>query len=185
MESDVTKILKAIKAGRDGATDELLPIVYNELRELATSKLRHEASGNTLQPTALVHEAYLRLIGSAEDDWENRAHFFGAAAEAMRRILIDRARSRKSQKKGGDAIQVSLDGLTEISEKKADELIALDEALSELEARDKTKADLVKLRFFVGLNMEESAQALDISLRTAERNWAYARAWLHRQISQD
>ena len=185
MESDVTKILKAIKAGRDGATDELLPIVYNELRELATNKLRHEAAGNTLQPTALVHEAYLRLIGSDDDDWENRAHFFGAAAEAMRRILIDRARSRKSQKKGGDAIQVSLDGLTEISEKKADELIALDEALSELEARDKTKAELVKLRFFVGLNMEESAQALDISLRTAERNWAYARAWLHRQISQD
>ena len=152
---------------------------------VATNKLRNEASGNTLQPTALVHEAYLRLIGSAGDDWENRAHFFGAAAEAMRRILIDRARSRKSQKKGGDAIQVSLDGLTEISEKKADELIALDEALTELEARDKTKAELVKLRFFVGLNMEESAQALDMSLRTAERNWAYARAWLHRQISQD
>ncbi len=185
MESDVTKILKAIKAGRDDATDKLLPIVYNELRELAAKKLQHEASGNTLQPTALVHEAYLRLIGSADDDWENRAHFFGAAAEAMRRILIDRARSKKSQKKGGDAIQVSLDGLTEISEKKADELIALDEALNELESQDKSKAELVKLRFFVGLNMEESAQALGISLRTAERNWAYAKAWLHRQVSQN
>ena len=185
MASDVTKILKAIKAGRDDATDELLPIVYNELRDLATKKLRHEAAGNTLQPTALVHEAYLRLIGSADDDWENRAHFFGAAAEAMRRILIDRARSKKSQKKGGDAIQVSLDGLTQISEGHADELIALDEALNELETQDKTKAELVKLRFFVGLNMEESAQALGISLRTAERNWAYAKAWLHRQISQN
>ena len=185
MESDVTKILKAIKAGRDGATDELLPVVYNELRELATNKLRHEAVGHTLQPTALVHEAYLRLIGSDDDDWENRGHFFGAAAEAMRRILIDRARSRKSQKKGGNAIQFSLDGLTEISEDKADELIALDEALNELEARDKVKAELVKLRFFVGLNMEECAQALDISLRTAERNWAYAKAWLHREISRN
>ena len=184
MESDVTKILKAIKAGRDDATDELLPIVYNELRELATKKLRHEAAGHTLQPTALVHEAYLRLIGSADDNWENRAHFFGAAGEAMRRILIDRARSKKSQKKGGDAIQVSLDGLSEISEEKADELIALD-ALSELESLDSKKAELVKLRFFVGLNMEESAQALGISLRTAERNWAYAKAWLHRQINQN
>lgn len=184
MDSDVTKILQAIKAGRNDATDQLLPIVYAELRELATRKLRHESSGNTLQPTALVHEAYLRLIGSADDNWENRAHFFGAAAEAMRRILIDRARSKKSQRKGGDAIQVSLDGLTEISENKADELIALDDALGELEAFDEAKAELVKLRFFVGLTMEESALALGISLRTAERNWTYAKAWLHRQVRQ-
>ena len=185
MESDVTRILKAIKAGSGEATDELLPIVYNELRELAAKKLRNESSGNTLQPTALVHEAYLRLIGSEGDDWENRGHFFAAAAEAMRRILIDRARARKSQKKGGDAKQLSLDGLTEISLEKADELIALDEALDELASVDSTKADLVKLRFFVGLNMEESALALGISLRTAERNWAYAKAWLHRQLSRD
>lgn len=185
MESDVTRILKAIKAGRGEATDELLPIVYHELRELATSKLRNEGSGNTLQPTALVHEAYLRLIGSENDDWENRAHFFGAAAEAMRRILIDRARARKSQKKGGDAKHVSLDGLTEITVEKADELIALDEALEAFAAVDKLKSDLVKLRFFVGLNMEESALALGISLRTAERNWAFAKAWLHRQMSRD
>jgi RNA polymerase sigma factor (TIGR02999 family) len=185
MDSDVTRILKAIKAGRGEATDELLPIVYNELRELATRKLRNEGSGNTLQPTALVHEAYLRLIGSENDDWENRAHFFGAAAEAMRRILIDQARARNSQKKGGDAKHVSLDGLTEISFEKAEELIALDEALDELAALDPVKADLVKLRFFVGLSMEESALALGISLRTAERNWAYAKAWLHRQVGRD
>jgi RNA polymerase sigma factor (TIGR02999 family) len=185
MESDVTRILKALKAGRDEATDELLPIVYNELRELATRKLRNESSGNTLQPTALVHEAYLRLIGSDDDDWENRAHFFGAAAEAMRRILIDRARAKKSQKKGGDAKHVSLDGLTDISSKKADELIALDEALNELAEIDSVKADLVKLRYFVGLNMEEAAGALSISIRTAERSWAYSRAWLQRQMSRD
>ena len=185
MESDVTRILKAIKAGRGEATDELLPIVYNELRDLATNKLRNESAGNTLQPTALVHEAYLRLIGSDNDDWENRAHFFGAAAEAMRRILIDRARAKKSQKKGGQAKHVSLDGLTEISMEKADELVALDEALNELAGVDRAKADLVKLRFFVGLNMEESAAALGMSIRTAERNWAYARAWLHRQMSRD
>lgn len=185
MDSDVTRILKAIKAGSGEATDELLPIVYSELRELAAKKLRNEASGNTLQPTALVHEAYLRLIGSESDDWENRAHFFGAAAEAMRRILIDQARSRKSQKRGGDANHVSLEGLTQISLEKADELIALDEALDELAAIDRVKADLVKLRFFVGLNMEESALALGISLRTAERNWAYSKAWLHRQVSRD
>ena len=183
MESEVTRILKAIKGGRDEATDELLPIVYNELRELATSKLRNEAAGNTLQPTALVHEAYLRLIGSADDDWENRAHFFGAAAEAMRRILIDNARSKKSQKKGGDIKHVPLDGLTEISLEKANELIALDEALNELAAVDSEKANLVKLRFFVGLNMEESASALGMSIRTAERHWAYSRAWLHRNMS--
>ena len=185
MDSDVTRILKAIKAGSGEATDELLPIVYSELRELAAKKLRNEASGNTLQPTALVHEAYLRLIGSESDDWENQAHFFGAAAEAMRRILIDQARSRKSQKRGGDANHVSLEGLTQISLEKADELIALDEALDELAAIDRVKADLVKLRFFVGLNMEESALALGISLRTAERNWAYSKAWLHRQVSRD
>ncbi len=185
MDNDVTRILKAIKAGRGEATDELLPIVYHELRDLATKKLRNEAAGNTLQPTALVHEAYLRLIGSESDDWENRAHFFGAAAEAMRRILIDHARSKKSQKRGGESQPVSLEGLPEISLEKAEELIALDEALNELAAVDSTKADLVKLRFFVGLNMEESALALGISLRTAERNWAYAKAWLHRQVCRD
>ncbi len=185
MDNDVTRILNAIKAGSGEATDQLLPIVYNELRDLAQQKLRHEASGNTLQPTALVHEAYLRLIGSENDDWENRAHFFAAAAEAMRRILIDHARAKKSQKRGGGDRPVSLDGLTEISLQKADELLALDEALDELAAVDAAKADLVKLRFFVGLNMEESAAALGMSIRTAERNWAYARAWLHREMSQD
>ncbi len=185
MESDVTRILKALKAGRDEATDELLPIVYNELRELAARKLRNESSGNTLQPTALVHEAYLRLLGSDDEDWENRAHFFGAAAEAMRRILIDQARAKKSQKKGGDARHVSFDGLSEISAEKADELIALDEALNELAEIDSVKADLVKLRFFVGLSMEEAAGALGLSIRTAERSWAYSRVWLHRQMSRD
>jgi RNA polymerase sigma factor (TIGR02999 family) len=185
MDSNVTRILRALKAGRDEATNELLPIVYNELRELATRKLRNESSGITLQPTALVHEAYLRLIGSEDEDWENRAHFFGAAAEAMRRILIDRARAKKSQKRGGEAKHVSLDGLTEISFEKADELIALDEALKELTEMDIEKAELVKLRFFVGLNMEEVAGALGISIRTAERSWAYSRVWLHRQMSRD
>ena len=185
MDNDVTRILNAIKAGSGEATDQLLPIVYHELRDLAQAKLRNEAAGNTLQPTALVHEAYLRLIGSANDDWENRSHFFGAAAEAMRRILIDHARAKKSQKRGGGDRPVSLDGLTEISLAKADELIALDEALNELTAVDSVKAELVKLRFFVGLNMEESAAALGMSIRTAERNWAFARAWLHREMTRN
>ena len=183
--SDITRILRAMKTNRDEATDELLPIVYDELRELAKRKLKNERSGHTLQPTALVHEAYLRLVGSDDDDWENRAHFFGAAAEAMRRILIDRARSKKSQKKGGEAKLVSFDGLTEISTGKAKELLALDDALDELAELDKGKADLVKLRFFVGFNMEEAAQALGISIRTAERMWAYSRAWLHRQMNRE
>ena len=183
--SDITRILKAMKTNRDEATDELLPVVYDELRELAKRKLKNESSGYTLQPTALVHEAYLRLVGSEDDDWENRAHFFGAAAEAMRRILIDRARSKKSQKKGGNAKLVSFDGLTEISTAKANDLIALDDALDELAEIDKSKADLVKLRFFVGFNMEEAAQALGISMRTAERMWAYSRAWLHRQMNRE
>ena len=185
MENDVTQILKAVKAGRRDATDALLPIVYQELRQLAASKLKKEVTNHTLQPTALVHEAYLRLLGSIDDNWENRAHFFGAAAEAMRRILIDHARARKSQKKGGDANRISLQSIGELSFEKADDLIALDDALKELSRVDKEKAELVKLRFFVGLNMQQVAETLGVSLRTAERSWAFARAWIYRQMKAD
>ncbi len=184
METDVTQILKAITSGRREATEELLPIVYKELRSLAASKLNKEVFGHTLEPTALVHEAYLRLIGDIDDDWQNRRHFFAAAAEAMRRILIDHARAKKSQKRGGEFNRVSIKALEGVPIRREEELLALDAALTELAERDKSKADLVKLRFFVGMNMEQAAEVLGMSLRTAERNWAYARAWLHRQICE-
>ena len=183
MSNDVTKILKAISSGDSGASSQLLPIVYRELRELATSRLANEVNGHTLQPTALVHEAYLRLVGAADDDWNSRGHFFGAAAEAMRRILIEHARAKKTEKHGGQMSRVSMETLEGFVLERTDDLIALDEALSELAQLDSGKAELVKLRFFVGLTMEQTASALGISVRTAERTWAYSRAWLQRSIS--
>ena len=181
---DVTKILLAIENGEDAASDELLPIVYNELRRLANAKLRHEAPGQTLQATALVHEAYVRLVsgGSESGPWNSRRHFFSAAAEAMRRILVDRARKKKSAKHGGAMKRVELDN-DMLARGRDEEIVALDEALERLEEQDKVKAELVKLRFFAGLTNKQAAKALEIGEATADRYWAYARSWLRVEIS--
>ena len=182
--SEVTQLLNAISKGQQQASDELLSLVYDELRKLAAHKLAQEKPGQTLQATALVHEAYLRLVGdSCNQQWNSRGHFFAAAAEAMRRIVIEQARRKASLKHGGDWQRIELDGLA-VSEESAPNLVALDEALTRLEQADLVVANLVKLRYFAGLTMPEAAQALGISLRAAERNWTYARTWLHREISQ-
>jgi len=183
--SDVTHILSAIERGEAEAAEELLPLVYEELRLLAAQKLSHEPPGQTLQATALVHEAYLRLVGSDDPGWDNRGHFFKAAAEAMRRILIDNARRKQSQKRGGGNLRVSLDEADAPAEAKSDELIALDEALSRLATEDPVKADLVKLRFFAGLTLDQAARALGISRATAIRHWSFARVWLFHQVHGD
>ncbi len=183
--SDVTRILNAIERGDAKATDELLPLVYEELRVLAAQKLSQERPGHTLQATALVHEVYLRLVGDEACAWENRGHFFAAAAEAMRRILIEHARRRKTYKRGGNQQQVDLSELVLSDEdgQAPDEILVLDEALKKLEGKDKLKADLVKLRFYAGLTLEQSAQSLHLSLTAAKAQWAYARAWLLREVS--
>jgi RNA polymerase sigma factor (TIGR02999 family) len=182
--SDVTRILNAIERGDAKVADELLPLVYEELRLLAAQKLSHEPPGQTLQATALVHEAYIRLVGDESHSWQGRAHFFAAAAEAMRRILVDNARRKKSLKRGGDRQRLDLDeaGLQYIDGSTADRLLALDEALARLAQEDPIKADLVKLRYFTGLTMEQASEMLGISATTAKRYWAYARAWLLREI---
>jgi RNA polymerase sigma factor (TIGR02999 family) len=181
--SDVTQILSAMSAGESQAAEALLEAVYDELRRLAARRLARESPGQTLEPTALVHEAYVRLVGSAER-WENRGHFFAAAAEAMRRILIDRARAKKRLKRGGRAKRVDLKQVDLAYEMPADELIALDEALQRLQADDPTKAELVKLRFFAGLTVEQAAESLGISRATADRHWRFARAWLYHEITR-
>lgn len=186
-DSEITRILRSVSASRNEATEQLLPAVYDQLRRLAAGKLASESSGHTLQPTALVHEAYIKLLSSIEDSWENRAHFFGAAAEAMRRILIDHARSKKRIKRGGSSKPVSLDDVDEpelVSSEKAEELIELDAALKKLEALDPIKAQLVKIRYFAGLTMPQAAEILSISQRTAERHWTFARVWLQEEISR-
>jgi len=183
--SDVTRILNAIERGDAKATDELLPVVYEELRLLAAQKLSQEPPGQTLQATALVHEAYLRLVGTERQDWASRGHFFKAAAEAMRRILIDNARRKKSLKRGGGRRPVDLDESLAVDDASlAEQILALDEALAKLATQDRTKADLVKLRYFAGLTIEQAAKALDISHATAERYWDYARSWLRVEIGQ-
>ena len=184
--SDVTRILNAIEQGDAKAADELLPLVYEELRRLAAQKMFHEPPGQTLQATALVHEAYIRLVGSEAQNWKGRTHFFAAAAEAMRRILIDNARRKKSLKRGGgfNKIEIEHSIMTNNKSSKIDDLIALDEALKKLEGIDKVKADLVKLRFFTGLTIEQSAAILGISHATAERYWDYTRSWLHLEITK-
>jgi len=164
--------------------EEWLPLIYDELRKLAAQKMAHEAPGQTLQATALVHEAWLRLGGDQQPAWENRAHFFAAAAEAMRRILIDRARHRQAARHGGGAGRVSLEDLELAAEADDDQLLAMHEALDRLAAHDAAKAELVKLRFFVGLTMEQAARVLGYSEPTAKRHWAYARAWLFREINR-
>ncbi len=185
--SEVTRILAAIEQGDVHAVDGLLPLVYQELRRLAAQRLSKESPGQTLQATALVHEAYLRLVGNENQNWSGRHHFFAAAAEAMRRILIENARRKKSLRRGGGRRRIRLDEaiLTKDDDAAADELIALDEALEKLSDRDRLSSDLIKLRFFAGLTMEQAADILGIPRRTADRNWAYARAWLYKEINKD
>jgi RNA polymerase sigma factor (TIGR02999 family) len=189
--SDVTRILDAIERGDVKATDELLPLVYGELRMLAAQKLAKESPGQTLQATALVHEAYLRLVGDEGQAWNSRGHFFAAAAEAMRRILIDNARRKQRLKHGGNFRRADTEEVALLPDEtgltlggSCDDLIALDEALERLAQKDKVKADLVKLRFFAGLTGEQAAKVLGISHNTADRYWAYARSWLHLEITK-
>jgi RNA polymerase sigma factor (TIGR02999 family) len=184
--ADVTEILNAIEQGDPSAAEQLLPLVYEELRKLAGHRLAHENPGQTLQPTALVHEAYLRLVdGERGANWNSRGHFFGAAAEAMRRILVEQARKRDRLKRGGDRQRLDLDALQLSVPEVADELLALDEALTEFARKHPDKAELVKLRYFAGLTVDEAAHSLGISTSTADRHWTFARAWLYRRIVGD
>jgi RNA polymerase sigma factor (TIGR02999 family) len=177
--SDVTQLLEGIRRGDAKASAELLPLVYDELRRLAAEKMAQERPGHTLQATALVHEAYVRLVdGRQQQQWDNRWHFFAAAAEAMRRIVINRARDKKRLKRGGNLRRVDFDHAEVAVESNGEDLVALDDALTELEAEDSVAAQVVKLRFFAGLKQREVAAALGISLRSAERQWAFAQAWL-------
>ena len=182
--SDVTRILDAIQDGDPKAADNLLPAVYEELRKLAAQKMAREAPGQTLQPTALVHEAWLRLSPSLDQRWENRVHFFGAAAEAMRRILVESARRKKRLKHGGQLERVDVDAIELPVPMPDDELLALDEALNRLATLDSRAAEVVKLCFFVGLTQEQAAKELGVSISTAERLWGFARAWLFREIQK-
>ncbi len=179
---DVTQILNAIQQGDHRAADELLPLLYEELRRLASHKMAGEAPGHTLQPTALVHEAWLRLAGANQQSWDSRAHFFGAAAEAMRRILVEHARRKQSYKRGSGLERRELDEATLSLAAPPDELLAVHEALDLLAQQDPPAAQLVKLRYFVGMTMEEAAAALGMGKRSAESLWTYARVWLHREI---
>ncbi len=182
--NDVTRILSAIEHGEPHAAEQLLPLVYDELRRLATAKMGHEKPGQTLQATALVHEAYLRLVdGEQAGHWDSRGHFFAAAAEAMRRILVEQARRKQTERHGGHLRRYSLDGLDVEQEAPPEDLLALDEALTRLAAEHPEQAELVKLRYFAGLSIEEAAQAQGISPATAKRRWAFARAWLFRAIT--
>jgi RNA polymerase sigma factor (TIGR02999 family) len=184
--SEVTRILSAIEHGDPHAAEQLLPLVYEELRQLAARKLARESPGQTLQATALVHEAYLRLVGGPSDSsapsWNGRGHFFGAAAEAMRRILVERARYKRAKKSGGEWHRRDLADIEPAIAEPGVDLLALHEALDKLEAVDKRKAEVVKLRFFVGLTTDEVAQALGISTSTADNDWAYARCWLRLEV---
>jgi RNA polymerase sigma factor (TIGR02999 family) len=183
---DVTRILTGIEQGDPQAAEQLLPHVYDELRRLAAQKLTQEKPGQTLQATALVHEAYLRLVDVAKvQRWDSRGHFFAAAAEAMRRILLNRARDKKRAKRGGERHRVDLDQLEIALDTSDEQLIELDEALTELAAEDPDAARLVNLRFFAGLTLKDAAVSLGLSQRTAERQWAYARAWLYARLRQD
>ena len=182
--SDVTNILNQFESGDPSAAEQLLPLVYDELRKLAAAKLAQEKPGQTLQATALVHEAYMRLVGS-DQPWNSRSHFFGAAAEAMRRILVDQARRRKATRRGGDAQREELQESVVVAARPMEELLAIDELLDLLAEIDPVAANLVKLRFFAGLNMSEVAEALGVSVRTAHDIWTYARTWLHQKIGAD
>ena len=181
--SDVTRILNSLEQGDASAADQLLPLVYDELRRLAAHKMANEKPGQTLQATALVHEAYLRLVGNQNQRWSGRAHFFGAAAEAMRRILIENARRKSAQRHGGGQQRVDIEEVDIASPTGDDQLLAVNDAVEKLAAIDPAKAELVKLRYFVGMTVPEAAEVLGISEPTAKRHWAYARAWLYREMT--
>jgi RNA polymerase sigma factor (TIGR02999 family) len=184
--SDVTRILSSIEHGDAGAASQLLPLVYDELRKLAAQKMAHEQAGQTLEATALVHEAYLRLVGDdPKKPWDGRGHFFAAATEAMRRILVDRARDRRRQKRGGGRRRVRIDLEAVPHDPPGDDLLALDEALHSLAREDPAGAELVRLRAFAGLTLAEAAEVIGIGRRTADRYWAYARAWLCDALRDD
>lgn len=181
--SDVTRILNAIEQGDAKAADQLLVAIYDELRRLAAARMAHEAPNQTLQPTALVHEAWLRLVGNGgSQPYANRAHFFAAAAEAMRRILIDRARSKRAARHGGEHKRVDFDEAELVAAPAEEQMFLVDEALDRLAAQNPREAQLVKLRYFVGMTLEEAAQALNISARTADSDWSHAKAWLFREL---
>ena len=180
--SDITLLLDSVARGDARAAEEVLPVVYSELRRLAAHKMAGESAGHTLQATALVHEAWLRLVGSDQKQWQNRSHFFAAAAEAMRRILVEHARRKQSLKRGGGVGHDELDESAIVLTAPPDELLAVHDALDELAKQDASAAELVKLRYFVGMTMDEAAQALNLPKRTAESVWTYARTWLHREI---
>jgi RNA polymerase sigma factor (TIGR02999 family) len=183
--SEITHILSAIEQGDPHAAEQLLPLVYDELRKLAAHKLVQERPGQTLEATALVHEAYIRLVDVDKvQHWDSKGHFFAAAAEAMRRILVERARHKRAHKRGGDFRRIDLDGLEAACEERSEELLALDQAIRELEQHDAQAAGLVKLRYFAGLTHQQAAQTLGISRRAADRLWALARAWLYQQIGK-
>ena len=183
--TEITRILCAVEAGEAAAAESLLPLVYDELRRLASQKLAQEKPGQTLQATALVNEAYLRLVDVEKvQHWNSRGHFFAAAAEAIRRILIEQARRKRRPKHGGDRKRVDLDEALSIADGPTQELLALDEVLNRLDATDPLAAKVVKLRYFAGLTMPQTAEALAISLRHAERNWTFAKSWLHRELAQ-
>jgi RNA polymerase sigma factor (TIGR02999 family) len=179
---EVTRILEAARNGDPAAADQLLPLVYDELRRLAAHRMANEAAGQTLQPTALVHEAWLRLVGDENKRWDGRAHFFGAAAEAMRRILIDRARRKQALRHGGDQQRVDLQEVDLAAPGGDDQLLAVSEAVDKLAVAHKAEAELVKLRYFVGMTNDEAAEVLGISPRTAKYYWTHARAWLFHEI---
>jgi RNA polymerase sigma factor (TIGR02999 family) len=185
--SEVTQILHAIAEGDPHAASQLLPLVYDELRQLAAHRLAHQSPGQTLQPTALVHEAYLRLVGdSGGHDWDNRGHFFAAAAEAMRRILVENARRKGRRKRGGDLTRRDLDAADQVAVPEVrEDLLALDEALTKLASVDPQAAQLVQLRYFAGLSIPDAANTLGVSPRTADRLWAFARVWLLREVGGD
>lgn len=183
--SEVTRILERVASGDAGASDQLLPLVYEELRQLAARMMAQQPPGQTLQATALVHEAYLRLIGDEPVQWNHRGHFFSAAAESMRRILIERARKKSAVKHGGRLQRIDLDRVDIAADTQADILLLLNEVLEEFREKDPAAAELVKLRFFAGLSYPQAAELLGISERTAKRSWAYARAWLYHRMQSE
>jgi RNA polymerase sigma factor (TIGR02999 family) len=180
--SEITQVLQAIRRGDGRASEELLPLVYNELRQLAAARMSQESAGQTLQATALVHEAWLRMVGDGDREWQNRAHFFGAAAEAMRRILVDNARRKSRLKRGGDQARVDIEELDLVATSPDEKILLMDEALEKLQAEDPEKARIVVMKFFGGMTNQEVAENLGVTERTVERQWAFAKAWLFQSI---